>query len=144
MKPIIALTVVATTLLAAAPAPAGTRSGEPASGARDGERCYRAVAEKRKTSVGVHQWTIRQIDRWCARASRVVSARQRLEIETGSGWRLISKRGRAAVKEGKAISRSRYHFRLRYSGGYEQNCYPRLVGRLRASGRARYRLDVGC
>jgi len=139
------LTAIFGTLAVAATLVGTPASPEVAAAAASERHCYGTVVSKRKTSVGVHQWTIRQIDNWCARGGRIVSIRQSLELETGSGWRLISKRG-STGREGRSSARtaSRWHFRLRYSGGYEQNCYPRITGRLYASGHARHELDVGC
>lgn len=99
------LTAIFGTLAVAATLVGTPASTEVAAAAASERHCYGTVVSKRKTSVGVHQWTIRQIDNWCARGGRIFSIRQSLELETGSVWRLISKRG-STGREGRSSART--------------------------------------
>lgn len=105
--------------------------------------CHLAGTEKRKSNRGVHHWTVRQLDRWCVRDGRVVSVRQTLEVETGAGWKLISKNGTTRTDgDGEAQSKGRFH--LSRDGGNERSCYPRITATLLPSGESDYDAEGGC
>jgi hypothetical protein len=120
----------------------------PAAGA-DGpdQRCFAAKAGKRKTSLGVHQWTARQEVRWCAerRAGRwrIASAQRRVSVRTATNWRLLSRGGEIRRRGARAVAESRFHFRLRYPY-FEQNCYPRLEVKIWPSGKWTRSVATGC
>lgn len=121
----------------------------PADGAASpNERCFAAAAGKRKTSLGVHQWTVRQKSHWCAERRRgswrITSVERRTRIRTGTNWRLVS-RGGGIERDGSqsATGHSHFHFRLRYPY-FEQNCYPRLKVTMWPSGDWTRSVRTGC
>ena len=118
------------------------------SAAGDDRRCWSAGVEKEKTSLGIHQWTLEQVSRWCAERQtggwRIVSADRRASFETSTNWRLISKSGRTRKLDSGAVrATTRAHFRLRYPY-FEQNCYPRLALTMWPSGAVDRRVRTGC
>ena len=129
----------------AALAPTGAAADSAPRGADD---CFTAQAGKRKTSLGVHQWTVRLHAEWCVaeRDGRrtIVSAERRTIVRTGTNWRLISRSGSITGKQTRhATAESRFHFRLRYPY-LEQNCYPRVAIELWASGAFERSVETGC
>ena len=132
-------------LLVAAPTHA------PASQAREAgvadQRCFEAKVGKRKTSLGIHQWTVRQFTRWCAEHDgtrwRIVSIGRRAIFRTGTNWRLVSRSGLVRERDRSASAASWFHFRLRYPH-FEQNCYPRLALKVWPSGRYERDVYIGC
>lgn len=142
-----ALALLAAAVLTQAALPAASGAETAAAGDGADVRCYSATARKRKTSLGVHQWTVRQTAEWCAvpRGARwrIVSVNRSARVRTGTNWRLISRSGGVNRDGARAIAESRFHFRLRYPY-YEQNCYPRLVLELWPSGRFERTVRVGC
>ena len=149
--PRTALALTVTTLLAALAAallvpPTLHASERAAAGVT--ERCYEARAGKRKTSLGVHQWTARMTVRWCVagrgRNESIVSVSRDTRVRTGTNWRLISRSG-GVEGEGRrvATAETRLHFRLRYPY-FEQNCYPRLALTLHVDGGFERSVSTGC
>lgn len=128
-------------LAASTPALGAPRDAVRSASGDSGRTCHLAGTEKRKSSRGVHRWTVRQLDRWCVRDGRVISVRQTLEVETGAGWRLVSKNGTTRT-DGEAVSKGRFH--LSRDGGNERSCYPRITATLLPTGEADYDADAGC
>jgi hypothetical protein len=127
-------------------APAGAAANDAAS---PGDiRCHETTVGKRKTSLGVHQWTVRLEAEWCvqqgARGPRIVSVIRDTRVRTGTNWKLVSRSG-GVNWEGRrrATAESRFHFRLRYPY-FEQNCYPRLAVEVRADGGYERLARTGC
>jgi hypothetical protein len=116
--------------------------------AGDAQQCFTAAAVKHKTSLGVHQWTVRLVAEWCVverrGRARIVSVDRDTTIRTGTNWRLVSRSG-AIELEGarRATVESRFHFRLRYPY-FEQNCYPRLALHLLPDGEFERSVRTGC
>jgi hypothetical protein len=123
----------------AAPATAESRGTD--------QRCFTASVGIHKTSLGVHQWTVRQRTRWCsARVGgrrEIVSLRRELRVRTGTNWKLVSKRIDADRGRRSATNTAQFHFRLRYPY-FEQNCYPRLAITMTAGGESRTSRETGC
>ena len=120
----------------------------PAAGAQGTDRgCYVAKAGKRKTSLGAHQWTVRQEVRWCAETRagrrRITAAERRASVRTGTNWRLLSRSGAIRRRGARFVAESRFHFRLRYPY-FEQNCYPRIEIKIWPSGRWARSVATGC
>jgi hypothetical protein len=111
-------------------------------------RCHDATVGKRKTSLGIHQWTVRLTAEWCVREGakrlRIVSVSRDTRVRTGTNWKLVSRSG-GVDWEGRrrATAESRFHFRLRYPY-LEQNCYPRLALEVRADGGYERVARAGC
>ncbi len=112
-----------------------------------GRTCFAAKAGKRKTSLGAHQWTVRQEVIWCAerRAGRrrIVAADRRVSVRTGTNWRLLSHGGEIRRVGARVVAESRFHFRLRYPY-LEQHCYPRIEITIRPSGDWARSVATGC
>ena len=141
----ITAAAVATMAALIAP-PASQAAAEPTAGAA--KRCYDARAGKRKTSLGVHQWTARLAVEWCVagkgRNESIVSVSRDTRVLTGTNWRLISRSGGVERESRRrAVAESRFHFRLRYPS-FEQNCYPRIALILYANGGFERSVSTGC
>jgi hypothetical protein len=116
-------------------------------GARTGERCFDASIREHKTSLGVHQWTVRLETHWCSalRDDRweLVEVQRRASVRTGTNWKVISKRVTNDGGLRTATVTADYHLRLRYPW-FEQNCYPVLEIRMNARGESRESRETGC
>jgi hypothetical protein len=146
-KPALALTIATLALVSAIFAPPDRSAAAPPAGAA-GERCYDARAGERKTSFGVHQWTVRLDVHWCATGGpgrrSITSVSRDTRVRTGTNWRLISRSGGVERhNRRRASAESRFHFRLRYPY-FEQNCYPRLALTLFANGEFERSVSTGC
>jgi hypothetical protein len=148
-KPALALTITTVALASAiallAP-PSVQAAGESSVGA--GERCYDARAGKRKTSLGIHQWTARLRVQWCVAGPSdrpsIVSVSRDTSVRTGTNWRLITRSGGVDRDNRRRVTaESRFHFRLRYPS-FEQNCYPRIALTLFANGGFERSVNAGC
>jgi hypothetical protein len=133
--------------LTAAPGAAGADDAAAAADARGAHRCHDAAAAKRKTSLGIHQWTVRLEVEWCVLdrggRPRIVSVDRDTTIRTGTNWRLISRSGGIETEGRRATAESRFHFRLRYPY-LEQNCYPRLALTVSPDGSFERTVRTGC
>ena len=135
--------VAAIGLVALTTAPAAAASAEPGP-----DRCFEAGAAKRKTSLGVHQWTLRLRAEWCVAETggrpRIVSVRRSTRVRSGTNWKLISRSG-STEREGsrRATVESRAHFRLRYPY-LEQNCYPSVAIEMLTTGAFTRTVRTGC
>ena len=112
-------------------------------GERSPEECFQAAVAKRKTSLGVHQWTAGLRVRWCAAEGRVRAVRREARVRTGTNWQLVSKRVTERGGRRAATVVAGFHFRLRYPQ-FEQNCYPRLAIHVTGGGESRIRRRTGC
>jgi hypothetical protein len=138
--------VLLVTFAVAALAPADGAAAPAAE--RGADRCFTATAKKRKTSLGVHQWTARLDAEWCVAErngrTRIVSAGRETSVRTGTNWRLIWRSGEVDLDgPRRAKAEARFHFRLRYPY-FEQNCYPRLALELFVDGAAERTVRTGC
>jgi hypothetical protein len=147
-KPSLALTITILALAGAIPLlapPAADAAG--GTGGAAPNRCYEAKAGKRKTSLGIHQWTARLRVEWCVAGGdngSIVSVDRDSIVRTGTNWRLISRSGGVdRVNRRRVTAESRFHFRLRYPS-FEQNCYPRIALTLFANGGFERSVSTGC
>ena len=110
--------------------------------------CFHAAVGKRKTSLGVHQWTIRLITTWCSAPGargrpEITSVNRRVLVRTGTNWRLVSRNVANERTPRTATTYADFHFRLRYPH-FEQNCYPRLEIHVTARGASSTHRETGC
>ena len=117
-------------------------------GERAGEDCFHAAVAKRKTSLGVHQWTIRLVTSWCtepgaAGRREITSVSRRVSVRTGTSWRLVSRNLASERDPRTATTYADFHLRLRYPY-FEQNCYPRLEIHMTARGASSTHRATGC
>ncbi len=146
-RPALALTIATFALGIMLLAPPAVFAAAPSAGAA-GERCHDARAAERKTSFGVHQWTVRLDVHWCATGGpgrrSITSVSRDTRVRTGTNWRLVSRSGGVERQSRRrASAESRFHFRLRYPY-FEQNCYPRLALSLLANGEFERSVSTGC
>jgi len=146
-KPALALITTTAAIAIALVAPPALQAGETGS-AEASKRCYDARAAKRKTSLDIHQWTVRLDAHWCVSGQHgresIVSVSRDTTVRTGTNWRLVSRSGGVEQENRRrASAESRFHFRLRYPY-FEQNCYPRLALTLLANGEFEREVRTGC